>query len=62
MRTLTTNLRKCCANCSNSSYELETAYSCLGGDVVMLTCDHLEVCKIINQGEPRLFDDESSDA
>lgn len=62
MRTLTTNLRKCCANCSNNSYELETAYHSMGGDLILLTCEHLEVCKIIKQGEPCLFDDESSDA
>lgn len=62
MRTLTTNLRKCCANCSNNSYELETAYHSMGGDLVLLTCDHIDVCIFIDQDEPRLFDDESSDA
>lgn len=63
MQTLTTNLRKCCAKCKRNKYELELAYSSFGGDVILLTCDHLEVCKIIDQDDAPLFDinDEGSE-
>lgn len=55
--TLTTNLKRCCTKCQYGSYELATEINSISGDHTVLTCEHIDVCKIIDSEDSYLFVD-----
>lgn len=53
--TLTTNLKRCCAKCPHSRYELLKEIETMSVEFTVLTCEHINVCKIIDQKDMYLF-------